>query len=86
LDRYFGFEKAMARETEYVVVVGSGEKRGGIVVDRLIGQQEIVIKGLDEYLGELPGISGGTVLGNGRVSMILDIASLIGKTKGAMCG
>ncbi len=81
LDRYFGLERAAQRETEYVVVIGSGEKRGGIIVDRLIGQQEVVIKGLDDYLGELPGISGGTVLGDGRVSMILDIASLLGRIK-----
>ena len=65
---------------EYIVIVGSGEKRGGIVVDRLLGQQEIVIKGMDDYLGELPGISGGTVLGDGKVSLIIDIASLLAKT------
>lgn len=79
LDRSFGWESSTARETEFVVVVGSGEKRAGILVDRLIGQQEIVIKGMDDYLGKLPGISGGTVLGDGRVSLILDVASLIEK-------
>lgn len=83
LDRFFGLQRNATRETEYVVVVGSGEKQGGIVVDRLVGQQEIVIKAMDDYLGELPGISGGTVLGDGRVSLILDIASLIGKGRGA---
>ncbi|MCM2357083.1 MAG: chemotaxis protein CheA [Geobacteraceae bacterium] len=81
LDRYFGLPEAAGRETEYVVVVGSGERQGGIVVDRLIGQQEIVIKGMDDYLGELPGISGGTVLGDGRISLIIDVASIIGKAK-----
>ena len=81
LDRFFGLRRAAERETEYVVIVGSGEKRGGIVVDRLRGQQEIVIKGMDDYLGELPGISGGTVLGDGRISLILDITSLIGNKK-----
>ncbi len=78
LERFFGIERQTAREKEYVVVVGSGEKRGGLVVDRLVGQQEVVIKAHDDYLGELPGIAGGTVLGNGRISHILDIASLIG--------
>lgn len=77
LDRYFGLPGAAAREHEYIVVVGSGEKRGGLVVDRLVGQQEIVIKALDDYLGELPGISGGTVLGDGSISMILDVGSII---------
>jgi two-component system chemotaxis sensor kinase CheA len=77
LDRFFGLESSVSREYEYIVVVGSGEKRGGLVVDRLVGQQEIVIKALDDYLGELPGISGGTVLGDGSISMILDIGSII---------
>ncbi len=81
LDRYFGLESSAVREHEYIVVVGSGEKRGGLVVDRLIGQQEIVIKALDDYLGELPGISGGTVLGDGSISMILDIGSIISGIK-----
>jgi two-component system, chemotaxis family, sensor kinase CheA len=83
LDRFFGIRRAVCRDTEYVVVVGSGEKRGGIVVDRLLGQQEIVIKAMDDYLGELPGIAGGTVLGDGRVSLIIDIAALIGMNGGA---
>jgi two-component system chemotaxis sensor kinase CheA len=78
LDRFFGISQQKIRETEYVVVVGNGEKRSGLVVDRLVGQQEIVIKAHDDYLGELPGIAGGTVLGNGRISHIIDIASLIG--------
>ncbi|WP_224963091.1 chemotaxis protein CheA [Geomonas subterranea] len=79
LDRFFGRASAEQREQEYVVVVASGDKKGGLVVDRLIGQQEIVIKGLDDYLGELPGISGGTVLGDGRVSLIVDIPSILGR-------
>jgi two-component system, chemotaxis family, sensor kinase CheA len=79
LDRFFGHEAPESREQEYVVVVASGEKRGGLVVDRLLGQQEIVIKGLDDYLGVLPGISGGTVLGDGRVSLIVDISSVLGR-------
>ncbi|MDD2580435.1 MAG: chemotaxis protein CheA [Desulfuromonadaceae bacterium] len=78
LERFFGMTPQKIRKKEYVVVVENGEKRGGLVVDRLVGQQEIVIKAHDDYLGELPGIAGGTVLGNGRISHILDIASLIG--------
>ena len=42
-----------------------------------LGQQEIVIKALDDYLGDLPGISGGTVLGDGRISMIIDTGSIL---------
>ena len=77
LDRFFRMKLSEQREQEYIVVVGSGEKRGGLVVDRLLGQQEIVIKALDDYLGDLPGISGGTVLGDGSISMIIDIGSIL---------
>ena len=78
LDRFFGHDAA-SRELQYVVVVAGGEKRAGLVVDRLVGQQEVVIKGLDDYLGELPGISGGTVMGDGRIALIIDTASILGR-------
>ncbi|HXC93500.1 MAG TPA: chemotaxis protein CheA [Geobacteraceae bacterium] len=81
LDRFFWQKSNAGRDHEYIVVVGSGEKRAGLVVDRLIGQQEIVIKALDDYLGELPGISGGTVLGDGSISMIVDISSILSITR-----
>jgi len=81
LDNFFRMNRMQEREHEYVVVVGSGEKRGGLVVDRLLGQQEIVIKALDDYLGELPGISGGTVLGDGSISMIVDVSSILSGMK-----
>lgn len=77
LDRFFWQRSNDSRDYEYIVVVGSGEKRGGLVVDRLIGQQEIVIKALDDYLGDLPGISGGTILGDGNISMIVDIGGVL---------
>ena len=64
---------------KYVVVVGLAQHRVGLVVERLEGQQEIVIKNLGEYLGNVAGIAGSTILGNGRVVMILDIAELIDK-------
>jgi len=81
LDGFYKVNKGGERDLEYVVVVGSGEKRGGLVVDRLLGQQEIVIKALDDYLGDLPGISGGTVLGDGSISMIVDISSILSGLK-----
>jgi len=81
LNRFFWQKSNDARDYEYIVVVGSGEKRGGLVVDRLIGQQEIVIKALDDYLGDLPGVSGGTVLGDGNISMIVDIGSILSGNK-----
>lgn len=61
----------------YVVIVGLAEQRVGFVVDELIGEQEVVIKSLSGYCGEVHGISGATILGDGSVAMIADITSLI---------
>jgi len=61
----------------YTVVVGVANRRFGIVVDRLIGQKEIVIKPLGAYLKNIPGIAGSTILGDGRVIMILDAGELL---------
>ncbi len=62
---------------QYVVVVGLAHQRVGIVVDHLLGQQEIVIKPLSSLLGTISGIAGSTILGDGRVIMIVDIAELV---------
>ena len=62
---------------KYVVVVGIGSTKVGLVVDELLGQQEIVIKSIGEYLGNIKGIAGSTILGDGKVIMIIDIAELI---------
>jgi len=61
----------------YTVVVGIGTHKFGIVVDKLIGQKEIVIKPLGAYLKNIPGIAGSTILGDGRVIMILDAGELL---------
>ncbi|GAB6152507.1 chemotaxis protein CheA [Desulfosporosinus burensis] len=61
----------------FVVVVGFGDKALGLIVDELRGQQEVVIKSLGEFLNNLPGIAGATILGDGKVTLILDIGSLI---------
>jgi two-component system, chemotaxis family, sensor kinase CheA len=69
--------KDKSLENRYIVVVGMGHQRVGFVVDELLGQQEIVIKSLGEYLGHISGIAGSTILGDGRVIMIIDVAELI---------
>jgi two-component system chemotaxis sensor kinase CheA len=61
----------------YIVVVGLAQQRLGIVVDSLLGQKEVVIKSLGGYLGTVPGIAGSTILGDGRVIMIIDIGELM---------
>ncbi|GFO53573.1 chemotaxis protein CheA [Geomonas sp. Red276] len=66
------------RETCYVVIVGVAEKRVGLVVSRLLGQQEVAIKSLGKFLANLPGIGGSTIMGDGRVALIVDPMGLIG--------
>ncbi|MBE8953246.1 MAG: chemotaxis protein CheA [Quinella sp. 1Q7] len=61
----------------FVVVVHAGDSKAGIVVDKLIGQQEIVIKTLGNLFMGLKMFSGATVLGDGRVALILDVASML---------
>lgn len=61
----------------YVVVVRKGDKQLGIIVDSLIGQQEIVIKSLGKLLNGIPGVAGATILGDGAVSLILDVGTLV---------
>jgi len=61
----------------YVVVLGVGASKLGLIVDGLIGQEEIVIKSLGEYLKGIDGIAGATIRGDGRVTLIVDVASLM---------
>lgn len=67
----------------YVVIVGVAEKRVGLVVSRLLGQQEVAIKSLGKYLANLPGIAGSTILGDGRVTLIIDPAGLLENSDGS---
>ncbi|GFE60288.1 chemotaxis protein CheA [Geobacter sp. AOG2] len=67
----------------YVVVVGAADKRMGLVVTRLVGQQEVAIKSLGNYLANIPGIAGSTILGDGRVTLIVDPVGLIDDGEGA---
>lgn len=71
--------KAEGEENEdiFVVVVHIGDRKAGIVVDNLIGQQEIVIKTMGKLLAGLKVIPGATVLGDGRVALILDVSALM---------
>ena len=69
------------REEYPVVVVKIGKNKIGFIVSELIGQQEIVIKSLGSFLSKIDGITGGTILGDGNVALILDVASFY-STKG----
>ena len=61
----------------YVVVVAVCERRFGIMVDRLHAQEEVVIKSLGDLLGEITGVAGATITGEGKVVLILDMAELV---------
>lgn len=60
-----------------VIIVKKGDKQAGLVVDELIGQQEVVIKSMGKYIKVPKMISGATILGNGEVALILDTNALI---------
>jgi len=63
-------------EKPYIVVVGLAEKKLGLIVDRFLGQEEVVIKSLGSYLGTTEGVAGATILGDGRVRLIVDLIGL----------
>ena len=81
LARFFNQESAPGGRV-FVVILGSAEKKVGVVVDRLLGEQEIVIKSLGAYLGQVSGLSGATILGDGSVALIVDARSIV-KESGA---
>ena len=68
-------------EHVYVVVIGLAEKKLGVIVDSLVGQEEIVIKSLGDYLKGIEGIAGATIRGDGLVTLIIDIAALMDLAK-----
>ena len=72
-------DDGIRRDRPPVVVVGISEKRLGFVVDELLGEQEIVIKSLGEFIGQVPGLAGATIMGDGKVALILDVRGLAGQ-------
>ena len=77
LNRLFKIEDDQTQGYYYVVIIGSGEKKIGLLVDTLIGEDDIVIKPLKDKYTSTPGIAGATILGDGTVSLILDVSQLI---------
>jgi two-component system chemotaxis sensor kinase CheA len=78
LHRCFAIAGAVADPCRGIVIVVQSETAGcvGVVVDELLGQQQVVVKSLEANYDPVDGISGATILGNGRVALILDIARL----------
>lgn len=65
----------------YIVIIGLVDKKLGIIIDRFLGQEEVVIKSLSNYLGNLEGIAGATILGDGRIRLIIDLIGLFNIAK-----
>jgi len=68
-------------EHTYVVVLGLAESKIGVIVDTLVGQEEIVIKSMGEYLKGMDGVAGATIRGDGGVTLIVDVAALMQMAK-----
>jgi two-component system, chemotaxis family, sensor kinase CheA len=60
-----------------LMIVGDAERRTALLVDELLGQQQVVAKALGDSLGKVPGLSGGAILGDGRVGLILDVTETV---------
>jgi two-component system chemotaxis sensor kinase CheA len=83
--RLFGIANAASDASKSLVVLveaGPGDKVG-LVLDEIVGQQQVVIKSLESNYQALPGLSGATILGNGRVALILDVPGIHGIVRGA---
>jgi len=76
LHDYFNIPRIKTHKNIFIVVLGVAEKRFGLVVDELIGTQEIVVKPLGSYIGKVETYSGATILGDGSVACILDVAGI----------
>ena len=70
-------DESLLDDGEIVVIVKKGDKQAGLVIDKLLGQQEIVIKSLGKYIHVPKMISGATILGNGEVALIIDSNTLV---------
>ncbi len=78
----FGVDSVFQNTEEaYVVVIGLAENKIGVIVDFLVGQEEIVIKSLGYYLSGTEGIAGATVRGDGKITLIVDVAAMMNMAK-----
>ena len=77
LNRLFNIKNADNGEYCFIVIVGSQEKKIGVMVDALIGEEDVVIKPLHDQFTSSPGIAGASILGDGSVSLIIDVSQLL---------
>jgi two-component system chemotaxis sensor kinase CheA len=67
--------------SEIMVIVEAEGHRVALLVDELLGQQQVVVKNLEANYRRVPGVSGATILGDGRVALIIDVASLVKRAR-----
>ena len=77
LGKLFRIDSNEDSEYNFIVIVGSGDKKMGLMVDSLIGEEDVVIKPLKDRYTNSPGIAGATILGDGTVSLIIDVSQLL---------
>lgn len=77
LARLFGMPEAEQKEECYIVIVGNQDKKIGVMVDALVGEEDVVIKPLKDQFTNSPGIAGASILGDGSVSLIIDVSALL---------
>ena len=77
LSRLFGIPETVKSDECYIVIVGTQEKKVGVMVDALIGEEDVVIKPLKDQFTNSPGIAGASILGDGSVSLIIDVGQLL---------
>ena len=77
LSRLFNIQESQMGEECYIVIVGTQEKKIGVMVDALIGEEDVVIKPLRDKFTNSPGIAGASILGDGSVSLIIDVSQLL---------
>ncbi|MDR2617764.1 MAG: chemotaxis protein CheA [Treponema sp.] len=77
LNRLFGIRSEEQQEYYFIVIVGTAEKKMGFMVDSLIGEEDVVIKPLRDQFTNSPGIAGASILGDGSVSLIIDVGQLL---------
>ncbi|HZM26645.1 MAG TPA: chemotaxis protein CheA [Gemmatimonadales bacterium] len=81
--RLLGTGSSRSAPRNYFVVLFAGPRRRGLLVDRLVGHQDVVVKSLDPSLGRPDVVSGATILGDGRVACILDAAGIVAQREAA---
>lgn len=77
LDRLFNIKQTEEKEHYFIVIVGSADKKIGVMVDSLIGEEDVVIKPLRDQFTKSPGVAGASILGDGSVSLIIDVSQLL---------